>query len=166
MGGRPQSSIGPGTLKDQILIRPVTPADFHQWKPLWDGYNAFYGREGATALPEHITNTTWMRFFDAYEPVHALVAERDGKLIGLVHYIFHRSTTSIAPTCYLQDLFTLVAARGKGVGRALIEAVYQRAQEAACSRVYWLTHETNETAMKLYDRVAEKSGFVVYRKPV
>jgi GNAT superfamily N-acetyltransferase len=151
-------------LEDQNLIRSVTPADFHQWKPLWDGYNAFYGREGATALPEHITNITWMRFFDAYEPVHALVAERDGKLIGLVHYILHRSTTSIAPTCYLQDLFTMETARGTGAGRALIEEVYKRAQQAACSRVYWLTHETNETAMKLYDKVAEKSGFVVYRK--
>jgi len=166
MGRRPQPSICPVTLSDKITIRPVTPADFHQWKPLWDGYNAFYGREGATSLPDHITNSTWIRFFDAYEPVHALVAERDGKLLGLVHFIFHRSTISIAPTCYLQDLFTLESARGAGVGRALIEAVYARAQEAACSRVYWLTHETNETAMKLYDKVAEKSGFVVYRKPL
>jgi len=153
-------------MPDNLLIRPIRPTDFPQWKPLWDGYNAFYGREGPTALPDHITDTTWTRFFDAYEPVHALVAEQAGQLLGLVHYLFHRSTTSIAPTCYLQDLFTLDSARGKGVGRALIEEVYKRAQEAAWSRVYWLTHETNHTAMKLYDKVAEKSGFIVYRKPL
>jgi len=109
---------------------------------------------------------TWARFFDTYEPVHALVAEQDDRLIGLVHYIFHRSTISIAPTCYLQDLFTGESARGQGVGRALIEQVYRIAQEAGSSRVYWLTHETNETAIKLYDKVAEKSGFIVYRKPL
>jgi GNAT superfamily N-acetyltransferase len=107
---------------------------------------------------------TWSRFFDAYEPVHALVAEESGRLLGLVHYIFHRSTISIAPTCYLQDLFTHESARDMGVGRALIEEVYRRAARAGSSRVYWLTHETNAIAMKLYDKVAEKSGFIVYRK--
>jgi GNAT superfamily N-acetyltransferase len=85
-------------------------------------------------------------------------------LLGLVHYLFHRSTIQIEPTCYLQDLFTLEAARGKGVGRALINGVYERAQSAGLNRVYWLTHETNATAMRLYDAVAERSGFVVYRK--
>jgi GNAT superfamily N-acetyltransferase len=131
---------------------------------LWNGYNAFYGREGATALPPEITAMTWSRFFDAYEPVHALVAESNGRLLGIVHYLFHRSTISVAPNCYLQDLFTDAAARGKGVGRALIEAVYARAGEAGCPRVYWLTHETNTTARALYDAVAENSGFIVYRK--
>jgi GNAT superfamily N-acetyltransferase len=153
-------------LTDKILIRPVQPGDFPQWKMLWDGYNAFYGREGATALPDATTNMTWSRFFDAYEPMHALVADRAGQLLGLVHFIFHRSTNSIAPTCYLQDLFTLESARGKGVGRALIEQVYERAKQAGSSRVYWLTHETNTIAMQLYDKVAEKSGFIVYRKPL
>ena len=150
-------------MTDGILIRPVERADYLQWKILWDGYNAFYGRKDATALPEETTRMTWSRFFDAYEPVHALVAEQAGQLLGLVHYIFHRSTISIAPTCYLQDLFTLESARGKGVGRALIEQVYKLAKEAGSSRVYWLTHETNETAMKLYDKVADKSRFVAYR---
>jgi GNAT superfamily N-acetyltransferase len=93
-----------------------------------------------------------------------LVAEQSGKLLGLVHYIFHRSTNSVAPTCYLQDLFTLESARGKGIGRSLIEQVYEIARKAGSARVYWLTHETNDTAMKLYDKVAERSGFVVYRK--
>jgi GNAT superfamily N-acetyltransferase len=147
-----------------VTIRPVAPNDFAQWKPLWDGYNRFYGRADATALPDAITQMTWSRFFDAYEPVHALVAERDGQLIGLVHYLFHRSTIQIAPTCYLQDLFTSEASRGQGVGRALIEAVYERAKAAGASRVYWLTHETNATAIRLYDQVAERSGFIVYRK--
>ncbi|WP_448951084.1 N-acetyltransferase family protein [Labrys neptuniae] len=147
-----------------LSIRPITRHDFEQWLPLWDGYNSFYGRSGPTALPAEITRMTWSRFFDAYEPVHALVAEHEGQLIGLTHYLFHRSTTAIEPSCYLQDLFTTEAARGNGVGRALIEAVYAEAAAAGASRVYWQTHETNLTAMKLYDGVAEKSGFVVYRK--
>lgn len=107
---------------------------------------------------------TWARFFDAYEPVHALVAESNGALLGLVHYLFHRNTIMLGPDCYLQDLFTVEAARGKGVGRALINAVYERATEAGSTRVYWHTHETNQTAMKLYDGVAARPGFVVYRK--
>ena len=147
-----------------IIIRPIAPQDFDQWLPLWDGYNAFYGRSGETALASEVTAMTWSRFFDAYEPVHALVAESEGKLLGLVHYLFHRSTTAIPPNCYLQDLFTAEASRGKSIGRALIEGVYERAQAAGSGRVYWLTHETNHTAMKLYDKVAEHSGFVVYRK--
>jgi len=147
-----------------VSIRAVTRQDYEQWLPLWDGYNAFYGRAGATALSPDITAMTWARFFDAYEPVHALVAERGGKLLGLTHYLFHRSTTLIEPTCYLQDLFTNEAARGKGVGRALIAGVYERARRAGSSRVYWQTHETNQTAMLLYDKVAERSGFVIYRK--
>lgn len=147
-----------------VTIRPVTPDDHAQWLPLWDGYNAFYGRSGPTALAPEITAMTWSRFFDAYEPVHALVAESAGRLIGLAHYLYHRSTTSIAPNCYLQDLFTAAEARGKGVGGALIEAVYQRAQAAGAPRVYWQTHETNQTAMRLYEAVADRSGFVVYRK--
>jgi hypothetical protein len=89
-----------------LTVRPVDPADYDAWLPLWDGYNRFYGRFGPTALPGEITRMTWARFFDAYEPGHALVAESDGKLLGLVHYLFHRSTTMIGPTCYLQDLFT------------------------------------------------------------
>ena len=148
------------------IVRFVTPADFDQWLSLWQGYNQFYGRSGATALPEEITRITWARFFDADEPMHALVAESDGRLIGLTHYLFHRSTILLAPICYLNDLFTDEAARGKGVGKALIEAVYEQARLAGSPRVYWQTHETNATAMKLYDKVAERSGFIVYRKAV
>src|SRR5690348_10086858 len=113
-----------------VTVRPVTHADYDQWLPLWDGYNAFYRRVGPTALPREITAMTWQRFFDGYEPVHALVAESDGKLVGLVHYIFHRSTTMIGPTCYLQDLFADPSVRRQGVGKALIEAVYAEAKRA------------------------------------
>lgn len=145
------------------IVRPVTRNDFEQWLVLWEGYNRFYGRVGATALPTHITETTWARFFDSYEPVHALVTDQGGELLGLAHYIFHRNTLMLGPTCYLQDLFTAEVARGRGIGRRLIEAVYDRALKAGSTRVYWQTHETNQTAMRLYDQVAERSGFVVYK---
>jgi len=149
-----------------LTIRPVEPRDFDQWLPLWDGYNAFYGRSGPTALTPEITQITWTRFFDAYEPVHALVAESEGQLLGITHYIYHRTTISIGPICYLQDLFTTENARGKGVARTLINEVYTQAKLAGAFRVYWQTHETNQTAMQLYDKVAEKSGFIVYRMPI
>jgi len=151
-------------LPQELNLRPVVREDFPQWLPLWQGYNKFYGRHGATALPDAITQMTWARFFDSYEPVHCIVAEHEGALLGLVHYLFHRTTISITPTCYLQDLFTAESARGKGVGRKLIEAVYEQARLAGAARVYWLTHETNSTAMQLYDKVADRSGFIVYRK--
>jgi GNAT superfamily N-acetyltransferase len=150
-------------MSGELSVRLVVREDYEQWLPLGDGYNAFYGRSGATALSSEITRMTWARFFDAYEPVHGLVAESDGQLLGLTHYLFHRSTTAIEPTCYLQDLFTSNAARGRGIGRALIHRVYEQAPLAGSSRVYWQTHQTNLTAMQLYDKVAERSGFVVYR---
>ena len=147
-----------------FTIRAPRFSDLEQWKVLFDGYNAFYGREGPTALPSAIVTTTWARIHDEDEPVHALVAEADGRLIGLAHFLYHRSTTSIANNCYLQDLFTAPGSRGKGVAQALIEAVYLRATQAGAARVYWQTHESNATAQRLYDRVAQRSGFIVYRK--
>ena len=146
-----------------LVIRDVTRDDFEQWLPLWEGYNVFYERVGPTALPAVVTQTTWSRFFDPHEQVYAGVAERDGKLVGLVHYLFHRSTTMIPPICYLQDLFTDAAVRRGGVGRALIAFVYARAKKAGSTRVYWQTHETNRTAQILYDRISTRSGFIVYR---
>jgi GNAT superfamily N-acetyltransferase len=151
-------------MSGDLTVRFVTRGDYEKWLPLWDGYNTFYGRSGPTALAPEITAMTWARFFDHYEPVHALVAESGGELLGLTHYLFHRSTTTIEPTCYLRDLFTSEASRGKGVGRALINGVYVQAKLAGSDRVYWQTHETNVTAQQLYDKVADKSGFIVYLK--
>lgn len=147
-----------------LVIREVVNDDFAAWKPLWDAYNHYYGRHGETALPEHITRTTWSRFLDSDEPVHALMAETDGRTLGLVHFLFHRSTIQVEPNCYLQDLYTVEAARGQGVGRALIEAVFARAAQLGLPRVYWQTHQSNTGAMRLYDQVADKSGFIVYRR--
>jgi GNAT superfamily N-acetyltransferase len=153
-------------LSEPVEVRAVQRADFPDWKQLWDGYNAFYGRVGDTALAPDITLMTWSRFFDAYEPIHAMVAEVAGRIVGLAHFLYHRSTIQIAPTCYLSDLFTADTMRGQGVGRALISAVYARAKLAGSPCVYWQTHETNAVAMRLYDQVAERSGFVVYRRSV
>lgn len=153
-------------MTSRVTVRPLARADYEQWLPLWAGYNEFYGRVGTTALAPEITAMTWSRFFDAYEPLHALVAEYEGRLVGLVHFLYHRDTISIAPLCYLEDLFTDASVRGKGVARALIEAVYKTAREAGIGQVYWLTHETNATARKLYDKVADFPGFVVYGKDV
>jgi GNAT superfamily N-acetyltransferase len=134
--------------------RPIRRADYEEWRPLWDGYNAFYGRSGSMSLPEEITARTWERFFDAAEPVHALVAAEEGRVVGLAHYLYHRSTTRLHDVCYLQDLFTAPRLRGRGVGRGLINAVYDAARDAGCSRVYWQTQVTNQPGRALYDRVA------------
>lgn len=147
-----------------IVIRAPTPDDYAAWRPLWDGYNEFYGRHGDTALPEPITQVTWQRFFDPNEPMFALVAEHQGQLVGLAHYLFHRSMTKIEQVCYLSDLFTLSSLRGSGIGRSLIEAVCARAKSAGTSRVYWQTHETNAAGRQLYDRVAKHLGFIVYSR--
>jgi GNAT superfamily N-acetyltransferase len=143
-----------------ITIRPLARTDRTGWEPLWRGYLAFY----KTSVAEDVTDLTFARFFDETEPMHAIVAERDGKIVGIVHYIFHRSTWTKGSYCYLQDLFTREDARGGGVGRKLIEAVYERAKEQGASRVYWLTQESNATARALYDKLADRPGFIQYRK--
>ncbi|MFZ6743263.1 GNAT family N-acetyltransferase [Undibacterium sp. JH2W] len=147
-----------------VVVRAITKEDFSQWSVLWEGYNHFYERSGPSALPEAVTLSTWDRFFAADEPVHALVAEQDGRLVGLAHYLYHKTTSRIEASCYLNDLFTNPDKRGQGVGRALIEAVYEQAKLAGSSVVYWGTHETNETAQKLYRQVADRSGFILYKK--
>jgi GNAT superfamily N-acetyltransferase len=148
---------------DAVGIRPARPADFDAWLPLWEGYNAFYERRGPTAVSEAQTRTTWARFFDGYEPMEAIVAEHGATLVGFVHIIFHRNTTMMGPTCYLQDLFAAPSLRGRGVGRALIEAAAARRKDAGATRLYWQTQEGNATARLLYDRIAQRSGFIVYR---
>jgi GNAT superfamily N-acetyltransferase len=149
-----------------LHIRPVRQADFDAWLPLWTAYNAFYGRSDATALPELVTRTTWSRFQDPAEPVHALVAESNGQLLGLAHYLFHRATNRVERSCYLQDLYVADAARGQGVGRRLIEEVAKQAGAAGAGRLYWQTHETNAVAMRLYDTLAQRTGFLVYAMPL
>jgi GNAT superfamily N-acetyltransferase len=155
-----------GDSMGEIAVREAVPSDFDQWLSLWEGYNLFYERVGPKAVPMEVTRVTWARFFDHYEPMHCLVAEEKGSLVGIVHYLFHRHTTMLGPICYLQDLFTSEAARGRGVGRALIEAVYERAKAVGSPRVYWQTHETNAAAQQLYNKLAERSGFIVYRRDV
>ena len=149
-------------MNDAPAIRPIAETDREAWEPLWAGYNAFYDRSGPTALAREITDTLWTRLFDEREPVFALVAEDAGRVVGLVHFLFHRSTSRIEPVCYLQDLFSSPQMRGRGVGRALIAGVVARAREAGAKRVYWHTRENNLAGRALYDRVAKHHGFIVY----
>ncbi|MDB5998504.1 MAG: family N-acetyltransferase [Rhizobacter sp.] len=141
------------------MIRPLLSSDRDAWLQLWLGYQAFYEVQIAPA----VTEITWSRLFDAAEPMHCAVAEEDGAVVGIVHYIFHRSTWTEGDYCYLQDLFVSPDVRGRGCGRQLIEHVYAQAQAQQAARVYWLTHESNQQAMVLYDKVAKRSGFIQYR---
>ncbi|WP_342362104.1 GNAT family N-acetyltransferase [Terrarubrum flagellatum] len=143
-----------------ITTRILSPADRAQWEPLWKGYLTFYKANVA----DRVTDITWDRFHDPKEPMWAFGAFDGERMVGIVHMILHRSCWTEDDYCYLQDLFTADDARGKGVGRALIERVYAEAKGRGAGRVHWLTHETNTTAMQLYDRIADKSGFVQYRK--
>ena len=146
-------------MNPRLVVRALRPDERRSWEPLWQGYLAFYK---AAVAPE-VTETTWGRLHDPAEPMYVLGAFIDGTLVGIVHYLFHRSTWTIGNYCYLQDLFTAPEARGQGAGRALIEAVYDRAKVAGASRVYWLTQETNATARALYDTLADRPGFIQYR---
>ena len=143
-----------------IKIGPVLADRRAEWGPLWKAYLDFY----RTAVSPGTYDTTWSRLQDPNEPMFVLGAYVDGRLTGIVHYLYHRSCWTIGPYCYLQDLFVAERARKLGLGRALIEAVYQEARAAGASRVYWLTHETNTAARSLYDTLAEHPGFIQYRK--
>jgi GNAT superfamily N-acetyltransferase len=140
-------------------VRAVERSDRERWGPLWRAYLDFY-RRPETA---EITEATWARIFDPLEPVHAVVAVRGDRLIGFSHYLFQRSTWLVAPRCFLQDLYVSPAERSGGVGRALIGTVVAHAKDAGAANVYWNTHETNATARRLYDAVAERTGFIQYR---
>ena len=146
----------------RFVIRPVGKGERAAWEPLWRGYQTFY----EVALSAEVTDKAWERLHDPAEPMFILGAYVDGKLAGIVHYLFHRSMWTIGNYCYLQDLFVIEEARGLGLGRALIEAVYEAARNVGASRVYWLTQESNKTARALYDKLAERSGFIQYRKNV
>jgi GNAT superfamily N-acetyltransferase len=143
-----------------VEILPLRREDHSAWLPLWRGYQAFYKVD----IPPEVSAVTWSRLLDPAEPMGAALAWDEAAAVGLVHYIRHRSCWTNGDYCYLQDLFVAEGARGGGVGRKLIEHVYDMAEREGCSRVHWLTHETNGAAMQLYDRIAERSGFVQYRR--
>jgi GNAT superfamily N-acetyltransferase len=145
---------------DQIVIRPVGAGERAAWEPLWNGYIAFY----KATLEPGASDVAWRRFHDPDEPMFLLGAYVDGRLTGIVQYLFHRSTWTSGNYCYLQDLFVADSARGRGVGRTLIEAVYAKAKAAGINRVHWLTHTSNAQARILYDQVAENRGFIQYSK--
>jgi GNAT superfamily N-acetyltransferase len=148
--------------KSMIQTRTIQRSDYEAWLQLWEGYNAFYGRSGETALPQTVTDITWERFFNPLEPVHAHVAEDGQTVVGIAHFLYHRSTTRIESLCYLQDLFTSPSIRRRGVARALIESVQREALAAGVRRIYWQTHYGNNVARGLYDKVAQHHGFIVY----
>lgn len=143
-----------------IQIRPVTEQDYAAWLPLWQAYLRFY----KTELSDAVTASTWQRFLDPSEPTNAALAWHDAVAVGMVHFIYHRSNWSIANACYLQDLLVAPEQRGTGVGRRLIEHVYATAKANDCDKVHWLTHETNATAIQLYERIAERPGYIQFRK--
>lgn len=145
-------------------VRDIHSGDYADWRTLWDGYNAFYGRSGAKALPEAVTQTLWRRLNAPDAPVRALVATDGENLCGLAHLVFHLSTSASGEVCYVQDLYVADGARRGGVGRALMTAAYDSARARGCGRVYWHTQETNRVARRLYDQIARRTGFIVYRK--
>ncbi|MCI1026707.1 GNAT family N-acetyltransferase [Pantoea dispersa] len=142
-----------------ITIRALRAEDFMPWLALWQGYQRFY----QTTIDDNTTGESFRRLLSRAEPMHCLVAEQDGAMVGLVHFLTHRSTWTQGDYCYLQDLYVSEAARGLGAGKALILAVYEQAEKLGCSRVYWLTQASNSKARALYDRLAQQTDFVQYR---
>ncbi|SEP05132.1 GNAT family N-acetyltransferase [Pseudomonas sp. Snoq117.2] len=144
-----------------MTIRPLTETDHAVWHELWQAYLAFY----ETRLPETTYARTWQRLLDPHEPMHGALALEDDCALGLVHFIYHRSCWTEGSSCYLEDLYVAADSRGKGIGGQLIADVYRQADLARCDRVHWLTHETNRNARRLYDGLAERSGFLQYQHP-
>jgi len=142
-----------------VTVRALEKADREEWRRLWTAYLEFYKAK----VSEEVYEATWKRLFTEgeFEP-KGFIALLDGKAVGLTHYLYHRTCWSLVNNCYLQDLFADPEIRGKGVGRALIEAVHKEAGRIGVTNVYWMTHETNTTARKLYDSVARRTGFIEY----
>jgi len=145
-----------------VILRSVSIDDHHAWLPLWLAYLRFY----ETRLDEEVSATTWQRLLDPTEPTHSALAWVEGKAVGMVNWIYHRSNWSIGNACYLQDLYVDSEQRGLGIGRQLIEHVYAQAKAVRCAKVHWLTHESNATAISLYEQVAERPGFIQFRKAI
>jgi len=144
-----------------VTIAPLRPDDKARWCELWSVYLTFYD----TTLPRDVFEHTWTRLLQE-DALHGLAARADGVIVGITHFLFHNSAWTTTPVCYLQDLFVVDAMRGRGTGRALIEAVAARARDRASTRMYWLTQDHNATARLLYDRLAKNSGFIRYEYPL
>ncbi|MBJ8682185.1 GNAT family N-acetyltransferase [Citrobacter freundii] len=142
-----------------VTIESAEQKDYASWLPLWINYQTFY----RTKISDEVTKLTWERFLTPSEPVYCAVAKYDGKIVGLVHYLFHRSTWAESNYCYLEDLFVSEEVRGQHIGKQLIGYVQQQAKKHHASRLYWHTHETNLRGQRLYDWVAQKSGMIEYR---
>ncbi|MGK3551042.1 N-acetyltransferase family protein [Klebsiella oxytoca] len=146
----------------EITLQPAAETDFAAWLPLWKSYQTFYRVD----IPDTVTQLTWKRFFHSVEPMYCAVAKREGRIVGFVHYLFHRSTWAESDYCYLEDLFVDPAVRGQHIGKRLIEYVQLQARKRRSASLYWHTHETNLRGQRLYNWVAEKSGMIEYRMRV
>ncbi|SDB87241.1 Acetyltransferase (GNAT) family protein [Acinetobacter marinus] len=149
----------PTTSEQQVQIEVESATDYQGWLTCWQAYQQFYH----VTLANQITETTWQRFFDEQIPVHCAVAKCGDEILGIVHYIFHYSTWGAEDYCYFQDLYVDPSARGQQLGQRLIEYVKVVAQARPCMCLYWLTHESNHGARRLYDRLADNAGFIQYR---
>ena len=143
-----------------ITITPLSKADYDSWLSLWQSYFTFY----KTRLPASTTESTWLNFLDNNAPIYGFGAWQDDTLLGITHVVLHPNTWNTTECCYLEDLYVSEAVRGQGLGRALIEQVYEFANKKNCNRVYWTTQEGNTTARKLYDVIASQTDMVQYRK--
>jgi GNAT superfamily N-acetyltransferase len=142
-----------------IAVRPLAPSDHAAWAALWAGYLAFYDVE----LPAEVTAGTWRRLVDPASGIDGLCAiDEAGTMVGIVHYLFHPVTWSLTERCYLEDLYVVDGVRGSGIGRRLMEAVFAIGDEQGADQTYWWTHDTNDTARRLYDRVGEVTPFIKY----
>lgn len=149
---------------EKVQVKLPSPLDKSAWMDLWAKYNAFYGREGDTALPPEVVDTTWARILDPATPIAGLVAAVEGEMVGLVHVVFHFNMIQERQTCYMQDLFTSPHARGCGVAQTLIEGIAEMCRSRDVADIYWHTQAENITARRLYDQIGDDTKFVVYRK--
>lgn len=154
-------NVTEGGVTAELTIRPLVRGDKAEWAELWRGYLTFY----ETTRPDEIFDMAFERLLgDDKQDYSGLVAEQDGTLVGLAHYLFHRHGWSAKNVCYMQDLYAVPEARGTGVGRELIEGVYAAADAAGCANTYWLTQDFNETTRRLYDRIGTVTPFIKYNR--